>query len=115
MRLLVCGGRDFADRGAAFRALDRLQERRPIGLVIHGGAPGADALAGEWAQSRGIAVQVFEALWKSQGPSAGPLRNQRMLDIGRPDGVLALPGGRGTVDMCTRALMAGVKVWRPWG
>lgn len=44
--------------------------------------------------------------------AAGPIRNQHMLDIGKPDVVLAFPGGRGTEDMIRRAEKAGVPVKR---
>lgn len=115
MRLLVCGGRDFADRAAAWRALDAAHARRPIGLLIHGGARGADELAGAWADARGVPVHAYPALWKAYGPAAGPMRNQRMMETARPDGVLALPGGRGTADMCTWAALAGLPIWRPFG
>lgn len=115
MRLLVCGGRDFADKAAAWRALDAAHARRPIGLLIHGGARGADELAGAWAEARDVPAHAYAAMWKAYGPAAGPMRNQRMLETARPDGVLALPGGRGTADMCTRAAMAGLPIWRPFG
>ena len=38
------------------------------------------------------------------------LRNQRMLDEGKPDLVVAFPGGRDTADMVRRARSAGVEV-----
>ena len=44
------------------------------------------------------------------GKRAGPLRNQRMLDEGKPDLVVAFPGGGGTKDMVRRAVKAGVSV-----
>jgi hypothetical protein len=37
------------------------------------------------------------------GRSGGPKRNQQMLEEGKPDLVLAFPGGRGTADMVRRA------------
>ena len=42
------------------------------------------------------------------GKKAGPLRNQRMLDEGKPDLVVAFPGGGGTKDTVRRAVQAGV-------
>lgn len=42
--------------------------------------------------------------------SAGPKRNQRMLDKGKPDLVLAFPGGDGTADMVRKAKSAGVPI-----
>ena len=36
---------------------------------------------------------------EKHGNAAGPIRNQRMLDHGKPDIVVAFPGGSGTADM----------------
>jgi hypothetical protein len=41
---------------------------------------------------------------------AGPIRNQRMLVEGKPDLVVAFPGGKGTAGMVTLARNAGVDV-----
>ncbi len=109
-RVLVCGGRDYADRDAMWSFLDLGHRAGAIEVLIHGGARGADRLAGEWAKQRGVVVLVYPANWKIYGPSAGPLRNQRMLDLGRPDVVVAFPGGDGTADMVRRAVRAGVRV-----
>lgn len=105
-RVLVCGGRDFADRDAVYQTLT---DYRPS-VVIQGGATGADRLAYEWARWARVSVQTFHANWKDHGKGAGPIRNQRMLDEGKPDIVIAFPGGRGTADMVRRAKIAGVEV-----
>ena len=115
MKLLVCGGRDYTDRAALCAALDRVHARRGIELIIHGAARGADTLAAEWAKVRGIPSRPFPALWDVDGKAAGFIRNQRMLDCGKPDGLAAFPGGRGTADMINRARSAGVPVWQPYG
>ena len=112
MKLIVCGGRDFADRAFLFAALDAVHRKRPVSLVIHGDAPGADRLAGTWAAARGIPVEAVPAQWKIYGRRAGPWRNFEMLQL-KPDGVVAFPGGRGTADMISQALEAGVTVWQP--
>lgn len=115
MRILVCGGRDYFDRRKVYRALDHLHAVRGITCVIHGAAPGADSIADDWARTRGISVEPYAAEWKRLGPMAGPKRNREMLEFGKPDGVVALPGGPGTADMCAKAEAAGLKVWRPYG
>jgi hypothetical protein len=109
-RVIVCGGRDFADRDYLYQQLDAVHERRGIAAVIHGAARGADRLAGEWAQDRGVHAEPYPADWQNDGKAAGPIRNQRMLDIAAPDGVIAFSGGRGTADMVSRAQTAGVPV-----
>ena len=111
--LLVCGGRDFIDMPRVSAALDAVQAKRPITLLVHGAARGADTLAATWAQRRSVPTLAFPADWERDGKAAGPLRNQRMLDEARPDGVVAFPGGRGTADMKQRARAAGVTVWDP--
>ncbi|MBB2962906.1 SLOG family protein [Methylobacterium sp. R2-1] len=114
-RVLVCGGRDFTDKGAIVRAL---APYKPVPwnavsehIVIHGGCPtGADKLADEWCAVYGVRKRVYLADWSKHGRAAGPIRNQRMIDEGRPDLVLAFPGGRGTTDMVRRASAAGIEV-----
>lgn len=114
MRVLVCGGRDYADAEAVGRALSRLHAERGIACVVHGDARGADTLAKNWALVMDIPQESYPPNW-SLGRKAGPLRNQRMLEHAKPDGVVAFPGGSGTADMCRRAEAAGLKVWRPQG
>lgn len=87
--------------------------RGPIKLVIHGGAQGADTMAGEWAQSRGIACMAFAANWATEGRAAGPIRNKRMLDEVSPNVVVAFPGGRGTANMVGQARDRGFEVLIP--
>jgi hypothetical protein len=110
MRLLVCGGRTFGDVPLAYRVLDRIHKKCLLTTVIEGDAPGADRIAGRWARNNKIADLKFKADWDNYGKAAGAIRNQQMLDEGKPDAVLAFPGGRGTQNMCDKALAAGVKV-----
>lgn len=113
MRVLVCGGRNFNDREAVWRALDALHKQTPISVLIEGGASGADRLAFQWAsEGNRCGTETHAADWASHGRAAGPIRNQKMLDVGQPDMVVAFPGGRGTEDMVTRARAIGVNVWR---
>lgn len=131
MRVLVCGGRNFgaADRpqelpksyreaaeaiAARQRAfinavLDALPDRDQL-VIIHGAAPGADGCAAAWASANGVATRAFPADWKTHGMAAGPVRNRQMLDEGKPDLVIAFPGGAGTRNMVLQAQGAGVPV-----
>jgi hypothetical protein len=111
MRVIVCGGRDFNDETAAWNLLSHVfDDRGEPDLIIHGGAKGADAIAGDYANRTKTKCQVFPANWKRDGKAAGPIRNQRMLAEGKPDLVVALPGGKGTADMVRRAKAAGIEV-----
>ncbi len=44
------------------------------------------------------------------GKSAGSIRNQQMIDEGKPDLVVAFPGGFGTKDMVRRAKKHNIEV-----
>jgi hypothetical protein len=111
-RVLVCGGRDYADRRRVYGILDVAHAANPIVWLIAGGANGADALAIDWARKEQVKFQVFNADWESLGRKAGPIRNQQMLDEGKPHMVIAFPGGKGTADMVRRAEAAKVPVVR---
>lgn len=113
MVVLVCGGRDWIDLDRTYYALDLLRFRVEIIKLIHGGARGADTLAGDWAKTREIHVETYPANWSLHGRRAGYLRNQQMLDKGTPDLAVAFPGGRGTADMVRRCQREGINVWQP--
>lgn len=104
MKLLVCGGRDFFDAERMHRLLDLIWPT----IVIHGCARGADAMAANWAVKNGVPHQCFRADWQSLGKRAGHVRNRQMLVEGKPDMVLAFPGGVGTANMIGQAMQAGV-------
>ena len=62
---------------------------------------------------RDVALPAPSTTSHAREPSprgAGPERNARMLAEGRPDLVVAFPGGTGTADMVRRAKAAGVRV-----
>lgn len=92
----------------------------PDFVVIEGGAPGADTAAAEWHRAfyghRPDQHEQYPADWEKHGKAAGPIRNQQMLDEGKPDivfafknefGVRSWPRG-GTEDMVARAKAAGI-------
>lgn len=125
MRVLVCGGRDYADQHWILTVLTCLHAKTPVTTLIHGDAGetrtigeyvytvGADRLAGKWALASHVPVAVYPADWAKYGRSAGPRRNQQMLVEAKPDLVVAFPGGRGTKDMVLRAREAGVEIFEP--
>ena len=119
MRILVCGGRTFGltadERIFVMRCLEQFAVENSIHFnpddnwlpsdifVIAGGAKGVDTLAIEWAVVNWLEFKEFPADWKMHGKAAGHIRNKQMLDEGKPDIVLAFPGGRGTSNMVKQA------------
>ena len=110
MRVLVCGGRKFSDYQLLAQTLDALHAERPISLIIHGAARGADTLAHEWAAHNRVNIDFYRADWNKYKKAAGPIRNTRMLMDGKPQLVVAFEGGDGTADMIEQARAAGVTV-----
>lgn len=104
MKMLVCGGRKYNFMNRMFNTLDKLHKKHNITKVIHGGASGADTLAGMWGATRDIEVTEYRADWEKYGKKAGPIRNQQMLDEEHPDICIGFGGGIGTSDMIKRAI-----------
>lgn len=122
-KVIVCGGRNFAEQTQFDAAMDRLHyELGGITMVIEGGCrrrdedgkllPSADLFAKVWAEAKGIHVATVPALWARNGRAAGPIRNAAMLTL-QPMAVIAFPGGAGTASMTSMASAAGIQVLQP--
>ncbi len=111
MRVLVCGSRDYDSYSIMEQ---RLKFLPPSVVIIEGECKGADIMARRIAKRLGFEVLPFPADWDRYGDAAGPIRNQQMLDEGKPDRVLAFCGRLdktiGTRDMVRRARKAGLPV-----
>lgn len=126
LRLVVTGGRNYADEATVRWALESLHQAYTIGTLIHGDASGADRLCRDWATAAGVSTLDMPADWndlsepcvlryRRDGSAynvlAGFNRNQRMIDVGQPNYAVAFPGGRGTNDMCQRITEARIPLW----
>ncbi len=108
--VLVTGGRDYDDARAVSRALTAAWYSCDGMRVIHGAARGADTLADEWCTANNVSVTQYPADWKQHGKAAGMIRNVEMLERGKPDLVIAFPGGRGTAGCVREARKRGIEV-----
>lgn len=112
LRVLVCGSRDWKNREAIERELDKLEEK--IEIVIHGSCRGADLMAEVWAKKKELPYLGIPARWKTQHKAAGPIRNAKMLRDGKPNLVLAfhedIENSAGTANMVAKAKKAGIEV-----
>lgn len=118
--ILVCGDRDWTDRSVIFRELLFAVHHDFNGIATHrimvidGEAPGADTIGHEIAKQIGFQWRRFPADWKKFHRAAGPIRNQEMLDVGKPQLVLAfhadIEHSKGTKDMIKRANKSGIPV-----
>lgn len=100
-RILVTGSRKWDDWPLLCQALNVAKPD----VVVHGGAYGADAMAGQWAKVARLPAEVY--------PAAGAprVRNQHMVDQGADVCLaFALTWASGT-GMCARmARKAGIPV-----
>jgi hypothetical protein len=110
MNVIVCGGRGYFDQAKVDDVLDTLHWRQPIKAILQGGATGADKLGREWADRKNVKVCTFIAGKKSSGQASWSRGNQRMIDEGKPDLIVAFPGVKRTADMIRRARRSSVTV-----
>jgi hypothetical protein len=106
--IIVTGGREYDDAFAVKKVLDLFD----VGLLIQGGAPGADRLARMYANVNNIECKTFEADWTKFGKAAGPIRNRVMLMENPNAVVIAFPGGKGTDNCVKTAKELGMMVLR---
>ncbi|BBU58525.1 hypothetical protein KU6B_47900 [Mameliella alba] len=111
MRVLICGSREPSSQ-TCDAVWNWVMENCGEGdVVIHGACRGVDEQAMIAAQTLpGVKHLPFEADWHTHGRAAGPIRNRRMIEEGKPDLVVAFPGGRGTANMVNQARAAGIEV-----
>lgn len=117
MRVLITGSRIWAYHDSIHDAL--VHETRHCNpeevTVVHGGAAGADMIAGLVAQKLGYSVEVHRAEWDLYGKRAGAIRNAKMAKLGA-DICLAFLGRMdnkptsGTSMMIGMAKKAGIEV-----
>lgn len=138
MRILVCGGRNFADPFPYDHSPENAESIRqyrfvhaqlndiviqnskeynlddnwlPTDIVIiNGKARGVDSASSDYAITNYCQLEEYPAEWKKFGKAAGFVRNVQMLREGKPDLVVAFPGGKGTEMMIRLAREAGVEV-----
>lgn len=119
--VLVTGYREWFDEGFIAESLAKLE---PFDWLMHGGATGADELAGKIATRMGKHVWSCPALWdfyRANGnyAEAGPRRNAAMVELltfaktgGLDVTVAAFPTvkSKGTFGCMNLARMNGLKV-----
>lgn len=91
LRVLVTGSRGWTDAEAIHRESSTLSGKV---VVIHGGAKGADSIAGEIAGKKGVPVRVIQGT--HGGAASVPARARNDGPATTPDGrpILALTNGQ---------------------
>lgn len=118
-RILVTGSRDWTDAAVISNALHAaftMHNREPM-TVVHGGARGADQLAGavvrEWAGRYPLSEEVYLPDWDTHGRKAGFLRNRIMVRTGADLCLAFIKNESRGATMCAElAEAAGIPVLR---
>lgn len=83
-RVVIAGCRDYNNYYEAKEYIDfclsNIRKETEI-VILSGCARGADAIGERYAKENGFLVEKHPADWKTYGKSAGPRRNQQMVDI----------------------------------
>lgn len=112
MRVLVCGSRNWKDIALIYSKLGEFNKDKL--LIITGECIGADNIAKRWALENEVNYLGYPAEWGLYGRLAGPIRNKKMLEAGKPDIVLAftydLDFSKGTKNMVQLAESRGIEV-----
>ena len=117
MRILITGSRTWTDKVTVAQAIREawLVQGRPYGVVVvHGGAKGADYIAGVYAKDLGFSVEVHEADW-TIGKRAGYIRNKKMVDAGADVCLAFIKDNSKGATMCAElAQKSGIPthIWR---
>lgn len=113
LRILVTGSRDWQSCATLQLALDEAAEGTLDVTVVHGGARGADSMAGAEARSRGWLVEVYRADWSQYGKRAGIVRNLKMVNLGADICLAFIRDGSPGATHCAKAAeRAGIPVKR---
>lgn len=109
-RILVTGSRDWHDIEFLDDVIRLMAEAYPGATFVHGACQGADTLAAEMWRKLGYPVEAHPAEWHRYGRSAGPRRNQYMVDLGADVCLAFIRNGSKGASGCARmAKAAGIE------
>ena len=107
----IAGGKHVADAGAVIARLDRAKEKYDDMVLVHGGGPGVERIAAQWAERNGVHQVVCKPDWNAHGRAAPFRRNDELLNL-LPKGVIAFPGSGITDNLVDKAVALGIPVQR---
>lgn len=103
-KLIIAGGRDFADYELMESVITKIREQLAREaftdiIIVSGEARGADLMGETYATNYKLKIDRYPAYWKRDGRGAGFARNRRMGEAA--DGLIAFWDGKskGTKNM----------------
>ena len=107
----IAGGKEVRDPGAVFDRLDRTKAKYDDMVLVHGGGPGVEKVAAQWAERNAVHQVVCKPDWDRHGRAAPFRRNDELLSL-LPKGVIAFPGSGITDNLVDKAVELGIPVMR---
>jgi hypothetical protein len=109
--IAITGGKEVRDPGAVIARLDKVRAKYDDMVLLHGGSPGVEHVAAQWADRAGVDQVVCKPDWDRHGRAAPFRRNDALLDL-LPKGVIAFPGSGITGNLVDKAVKLGIPVQR---
>ena len=107
----ITGGKEVRDPGAVIARLDKTRAKYDDIILLHGGGPGVERIAAQWAERNGVHQVVCKPDWDRHGRAAPFRRNDELLNL-LPKGVIAFPGSGITDNLVDKARKLGIPVHR---
>ena len=107
----IAGGKSVSDAGAVFDRLDKTRAKYDDLILCHGGGPGVERIAAQWAERNGVHQVVCKPDWDRHGRAAPFRRNDELLNL-LPKGLIAFPGSGITDNLVDKAVKLGIPVQR---
>ena len=107
----VAGGKTVTDPGAVSSRLDKVRAKYADMILVHGGGPGVEKIAAQWAGRNGVHQVVCKPDWDRHGRAAPFRRNDDLLNL-LPKGLIAFPGNGITGNLIDKATKLGIPVQR---
>ena len=105
----IAGGKDIADPAAVIARLEMARAKYADMILVHGGGPGVEKIAAQWAERNGVHQIVCKPDWDRHGRAAPFRRNEELLNL-LPKGVIAFPGSGITENLVDKARQLGIPV-----
>ena len=107
----IAGGKEVRDAGAIIARLDQAKAKNADLILVHGGGPGVERIAAQWADRNSVHQVVCKPDWNAHGRAAPFRRNDELLNL-LPKGVIAFPGSGITDNLVDKAVALGIPVQR---
>ena len=107
----IAGGKDVQDPAAVISRLEKTRAKYTDMILVHGGGPGVERIAAQWADRNGVHQIVCKPDWDRHGRAAPFRRNEELLNL-LPKGVIAFPGSGITENLVDRARQLGIPVMK---